>query len=206
MEDTLESARVFIREAMTKTGLDATNLARRAKLAPSTLTRLLNGSSKTAPGFKTISKIAEIANLPMPGGIGGPAISREIKLYGYVGAGDLVFPEGSSDNHEVVEAPLWATDHTCALRVRGDSMYPAYWSGDIVFFDMDPSGETLPTQFSECVVKLKSGELYIKQVQQTSEPNKFNLVSYNAPPIMNVDIEWARAILFVDRRFRAKRH
>ncbi|WP_376950711.1 S24 family peptidase [Asaia spathodeae] len=205
MEDTLEEARKFVRNAMAQTGLDATNLARRAKLAPSTLTRLLNGDSKNAPGFKTLSKIAAIAEVPMPGTMSQAAHKKLVKLYGYAGAGDLVFPDYAQDADDLVEAPLWAGEHLCALKVKGDSMYPAYWAGDIVFFNMEPGQQEAIDYSAESVVKLPSGELYIKQLQRGSCAGLYNLISYNSPPIVDSHIEWARPVLFVDRRNREKK-
>lgn len=192
----------FIQRAMEKTGLDATNLARRCKLAPSTLTRLLNGSVTTTLSARTILKIAEFSGVPSPLTENGKLKSKSVPVFGYVGAGERVIPPCDDGRIDITEAPIWAEEGTSAVIVRGESMFPAYWSGDIVFFDANnriPPEECL---FMECVVYLKTGEAYVKQIQMGRKPGEFVLSSYNAPPIIDAEIEWASPITFVDRRHR----
>lgn len=205
MEITQEKARAFVRRAMEKTGLDATNLARQAKVSPSTLTRLLSGSAKTTLSAKTMLKISDVAGIPSPLSEDGAVLYRQVPLFGYVGAGEKIIPCHDAEAIDLVEAPAWADDGTSALVVKGDSMFPAYWDGDIVFFDANCRHTAEDCLFAESIVYLEDGEVYIKQVHPSGTDGKYILISYNAAPIMNVKIKWASPITFVDRRFRKNR-
>ncbi|MCP1216779.1 LexA family transcriptional regulator [Acetobacter orientalis] len=204
MDDAQKKTVDFIQRAMEKTGLDATNLARSSKVAPSTLTRLLNGTVANTLSARTILKIADFAGIPSPLSENGKIASKSVPVYGYVGAGEKVVPPEDCGQIDVTDAPMWAEDGTSAVIVKGDSMFPAYWAGDIVFFDADrrmPPDECL---FMECVVYLRTGEAYIKQIQLGRNAGEFVLSSYNAPPIIDADIDWASPITFVDRRNRKR--
>ncbi|MCG4258239.1 S24 family peptidase [Acetobacter senegalensis] len=205
MDDAQKKTVDFIHRAMGATGLDATNLARRSKVAPSTLTRLLNGTATNTLSARTILKIADFAGIPSPLTENGRIQSKSVPVYGYVGAGEKVIPPDDCGQVDVTDAPIWSEDGTSAVIVKGDSMFPAYWAGDIVFFDAD---QRLPPEeclFMECVVYLTTGEAYVKQIQSGRMPGEFILSSYNAPPIIDAEIKWASPITFVDRRNR-KRH
>lgn len=192
----------FIRKAMDHTGLDATNLARRAKIAPSTLTRILNGTVKNTLSARTIIKVAEIAGLPNPLTVDEISPMKNIPLYGYVGAGDKVYPVESDGPIDHVTTPFSADIDVSALIIRGDSMFPVYWDGDMVFFSADRRMDPRELLMTECIVYLKSGEVYIKQIHPSRTEGKYMLISYNAPPILEQEIEWASPIIFVDRRNR----
>ncbi|WP_332828944.1 S24 family peptidase [Novacetimonas sp. GS1] len=202
MDDTHKKAVDFIKKAMEKTGLDASNLARAVKLSPSTLTRVIKGTATTTSSAKTMLKIAEFASIPIPLSENGKLTSKSVPIYGYVGAGEKVIPPGDDCALDITEAPIWAEDGTSALIVKGDSMFPAYWAGDIVFFDADKRMPPNDCLFMECIVYLRTGEVYVKQIQKGRESGKYVLSSYNAPPILEADIEWASPITFVDRRNR----
>lgn len=69
-QDQQESQRAFIRRAMEVTGLDATNLARRAGFAPSTLNRFLNNPQVNhLLSGKTIAAISAVSGVPVPGSV-----------------------------------------------------------------------------------------------------------------------------------------
>lgn len=71
--DTKRAAqRAYVRDAMEVTGLDATNLARRAGLSPSNLTRFLNTpDGKYLLSTRTLSAIAAVSGLPIAIGTTG---------------------------------------------------------------------------------------------------------------------------------------
>lgn len=61
-----EAVREYLTEAARHAGTDLTGLARRAGLAPSTLTRFVNRGSKYIPSTRTLSKIAEVSGYSFP--------------------------------------------------------------------------------------------------------------------------------------------
>ena len=122
-----------------------------------------------------------------------------VPLMGYVGAGAKICTDGIEYPADDVEAPPEYTPSTAALCVRGDSMYPAYFDGDLIYYDTQ-QGST-PQHFigQHVVVKLTSNDIYIKQIANGSSPKKFNLLSFNAPPMLDVEIEWVAKIKWVKK-------
>lgn len=86
-----------------------------------------------------------------------------------------------------------------AVRVRGDSMWPAYHDGDTIYYgEHVPPGELLGR---ECVVCLEDGHTFVKTLEPGSQPGHFNLMSYNAatPPIRDVRVAWAAPVRWIAR-------
>ncbi len=76
-------------------------------------------------------------------------------------------------------------------------MLPKYRDGDIIYIQRDHEG-VLPEYIGEdCAVRLATGETYIKQLMRGSRPDRFTLLSLNAPPIEDVEVEWATLVRFV---------
>ncbi len=188
--------------AMDKTGKDPTNLARLAGVVPSTLTRLMGDNPTSAPTYKTIMAVMSAAGIIDVLRSNMQDASKKVPLYGDVGAGQRITRVDGDTPLEFVNAPLWAEAGTCALIVKGDSMFPAYWEGDIIYFD---KGNMVPFEdalYRECVVALDTDELFLKQVTPGITPGTATLVSYNAPPIRDAVARWVSPVTFVDRRFR----
>lgn len=122
--------------------------------------------------------------------------SKGIPLVGYIGAGGVVIYKEVNSGETVMRPPNVSMD-LIALEVRGDSMLPKYSDGDIIYIARDHDG-VLPQYLGrDCAVRLESGETYIKQLMKGSEDGKFTLLSLNAPPIENVEIEWASPVAFI---------
>jgi transcriptional regulator with XRE-family HTH domain len=128
---------------------------------------------------------------------------KTVPLVGYVGAGAEVY---AIDDHakgaglEEVEGHAGLPENTVALRVRGDSMYPAYKDGDLIYYardcDFDPA-----LLGKECIVKLRDGRLFVKELKRGMRDGLFRLTSYNAPEIEGVEIEWACRIEWVKKAY-----
>lgn len=128
---------------------------------------------------------------------------RAVNVVGYVGAGAQINPV---DDHaqgaglESIEAPPGETLSTVAVIVRGDSMYPVYQDGDVIFYARDGADDEAAYLGRECVVKLTNGPMLLKRVMRGSERGSFLLLSYNASPLDNVRLEWASPVRWVKRR------
>lgn len=123
--------------------------------------------------------------------------ARMIPIVGYVGAGAELFPFDSGAIDEI-ECP-WTElgPATVAVRVKGDSMVPAYFPGDIIYYE-ETSTDFLHLAGKECVVALADGRRFVKQLRRNSE-GKFYLYSHNAEPIFGVEIEWAARVKLIQR-------
>ena len=68
-----EAQLAYVRDLLDKLGTDATNLARRAKINPSTLTRFMTASGKQAALRRsTLEALAQAAKMPLPADLADP--------------------------------------------------------------------------------------------------------------------------------------
>lgn len=110
---------------------------------------------------------------------------------GYAGAGVEFVP--FDENTDLGTAPLVVEPNTGILIVRGDSMYPRYYDGEYIYYSKETQNpEDLYGR--ECVIKLKSGSIYIKTLRKGSKKRLFNLESWNHPMIEDQAIEWAAPV------------
>ncbi len=119
-------------------------------------------------------------------------------VVGIVGAGAEIFP---ADDALLDSAPSppgsWEIPEV--LQVRGDSMYPAYNDGDLIYCKQRLNSHADAIGL-ECMVKIEGGQRLLKRVSKGSKLRFFTLLSYNAPPIEDVRIEWAAPVVWIKRR------
>lgn len=140
----------------------------------------------------TLTKLATALDVPVSDLLAAP----RVPIAGYIGAGGtIVFEDLGHD--ETVLRPPGISGSLVALAVRGSSMLPKYKDGDIIYIQRTHDG-VLPDYIGEdCAVRLASGETYIKQLMAGSEDGRFTLLSLNADPMENVEVEWATLVRFV---------
>lgn len=126
-----------------------------------------------------------------------------VQVVGYVGAGAEVL---AIDDHakgaglEEIPAPPGMVNGI-ALIVRGDSMAPKYDDGEVLF--IEKTVYDISSLVGEhCYVQLADGRCYVKKLQYGARPGLYTLISYNAPPIVDVAIERAYPIAFTKPRYR----
>jgi len=184
----------WIRREFDRTGKKQVDLARHLGIAHPQITRLMQGTRRLKAD--EIAKIAEFFGSPPP-----VPDRRMIPLVGYVGAGAQVH---AIDDHakgaglDEVECP-WSElgPSAVAVRVRGDSMIPAYYNGDLLFYDQQHTDLT-PLLGRECVVALRDGRRFVKELRRT-QSGQWYLHSHNHEPIVGVDIEWAAKVRLIQR-------
>lgn len=127
--------------------------------------------------------------------------SRTAPLVGYVGAGEMYYPDPASGawvGFDHVEAPPGAVG-VVAVRVKGDSMAPVYRDGDLLFFKEGDCPEIDRCVGKDCIVQIRNGPAYAKRVERTHR-GALRLVSYgDLEPIDSPDVEWATPIKWVMR-------
>lgn len=186
----IDSIRAALSRAMKRKGITPTNLSLQVGSNRTLVKNLMetNGDVKLA----TLTKLAGALDVPLEVLLTAPPVS----IVGYIGAGGtVVFEEFATE--ESVPRPPSISGQLEALVVRGDSMFPKYKDGDIIYIQRHHDGLLDTYIGEECAVRLESGETYLKQLIKGSEPEKFTLISINAPPIEDVDVEWATPVLFV---------
>lgn len=132
-------------------------------------------------------------------GKGGPKAGEKVAMVGYVGGGQKII---SIDDHEkgagldFVEAPPGVRGSgLCAVKVRGSSMYPVYHDGDVIFYGDHQNPDEIIGK--EVIVKTSEDEMFVKTLEVGSKKGLFTLVSYNAPPLRDVKIEWAARVRYI---------
>lgn len=134
-------------------------------------------------------------------GEGTPEGELRVPLAGYIGAGqEIALFDDITTKHEMVDA-LVAGPDTVALEVRGDSMFPLAHNRDVIFVG-PPRRELAGLVGLECAVALQDGRRFFKILERGSKPNLFDLRSYNAGPMRDVEVHSAGPFIGVRRRRR----
>lgn len=206
MDADQQEAREILERMLSVSGAGTlTKLARRAGLVPSTLTRFWNKPDvKNTLSMRTLRKLSAATGVPLPAHLTGG--KKLVPIVGYVGAGEEVYPiddaamGGSID--DFVDAPGDVEDDSVAVRVRGTSMFPAYWDGDVLIYRRDWHFVRDACLYNECIVKISDGPTLVKRLMPGSAENVYTLVSYNAPDIIDARIDWAAPVQIHDKRKR----
>jgi hypothetical protein len=131
-------------------------------------------------------------------GEGSLSSTLKIPVSGYVGAGAVVHPmdEGTYPGGiEEVDVPPGMYGDYLAFKVRGVSNYPAYRDNEIIFVQKDggPANDYLNR---ECVVQTLDGRRLLKTIRPGSKKGHFTLISFNAPPLEDEQVEWASPVVW----------
>lgn len=186
----LESVRAALRRIMDRKGVKPTTLSLQVGTNRTLVKDLLEKANDVQLG--TLSKLAGALDVEIAEILASP----RVVVAGYIGAGgEVIFEDLGQD--ETVPRPPGISGTVVALEVRGASMLPKYRDGDIIYIQRNHDG-VLPDYLGEdCAVRLTTGETYIKQLIMGSQEGRFTLISLNAPPLENVEVEWATPVLFI---------
>jgi len=187
-------------------GLSQSRFAEEIGVDQSNVSRWENGAM---PEDMHIIKMAELAGAhpaefrygALPEVEPPQAPSRLVPVVGYVGAGQTVF---AHDDHamggglEEVEGPEGVGQGSVvAVRIRGDSMHPMR-DGWLLFYRRDQEGVPDDCLNRLCIVKIADdGPILVKELHRSYQPNRYLLASWNAPPMEDVDLEWAATVLSI---------
>src|SRR6478672_9366448 len=169
----------LIERGLQKPGKTKGGLAAAMGVRPGAVSEILSGirlikASEIAP----ITEYLELNSVPIMGRVGaGAAIEPEH---------EQVPPEGLGE----VELPFPISGETIAFEVAGDSMLPKYENGDVIVVYREQRHPLASFFGEEAVVRLKTGQRYLKTIERGKSPSSVNLTSFNAKPINGVKLEW----------------
>jgi len=131
-------------------------------------------------------------------GEGTPNGKFAVPLQGCISAGQTIvaFERADEQIDGVITVP-----GTNAFEVRGDSMYPLARDRDVIFVGPERIAPDFRQYVGlECAVTLQDGRRFFKVLERGSSIEHFDLHSYNAEPIRNVEVHSAGRFLGVRRR------
>ena len=182
----------YVRSVLDRTGLSASELARAVKVSTTTLTRPLNDKThKHAVGGGTLQKIAEYMGEPLQlGASPAPRLKAKskkppavIQILSHVGAGDEVYPY--NEPFDEIDAPPGMHEGWFALRIKGRSLEPRFYAGEVLVCSPAPDVRDLLNDTA--VVDLEDGRRYLKIITK-GDRGQYTLKSINGPTIFNVRV------------------
>ena len=185
-------------------GKSKSGLARLLALHPTRVSEMITG--KRGVDSSELRALADYLEWPVEHVLGlldrgGPSVRPTVPIVGYVGAGAIIVLFDDVTQSDRAEAPPKVAPTTVAVIVRGDSMYPVARDGDLIYYDQEPGPPELLLK-EECVVRLADGRLMVKLLSRGSVEGRYTLLSYNGPPMEDVEVEWAVPVRWISRSRR----
>lgn len=190
----LDSIRANLRRVMSEKGAKPTTLSLQISNSKTLVADLLTKNKDVQ--VSTLVKLAGALNVEIEELLSRPRVS----IAGYVGAGgQIIFDDfgAEPDFENTVPRPPGVSGTLVAAVVRGDSMYPRFKDGEIIYWQKDHDGILAEYIGEDCVVRLLTGEIYVKQLAVGSQPGRFTLRSTNASDMVDVEIDWAAPVVFM---------
>jgi repressor LexA len=169
----------MIERGLEKTGKSKGGLAEAMGVRPGAVSEVLSGIRLIkASEIEPIIEYLRLNLVPIMGRVGaGATIEPDY---------EQVPPEGLGE----VELPFPLSDETIAFEVSGNSMLPKYENGDVIVVYQEQRHPVSNFYGEEAVVRLKTGERYLKTIERGKSATMVNLTSFNAKPINGVKLEW----------------
>lgn len=125
----------------------------------------------------------------------------EVRLEGSIGAGQEMILFEDATGYDTIDVSL-ASDESRAFEASGDSMLPLARNGDIVVVG-PPTTSLKKLIGEECAVQLQDGRRFFKVLANGSKQGTFDLISYNAEPMRNMEVHSAGTLRGIIRRGQA---
>lgn len=199
MTDPQHDIRVWMTEQLRAAGHGAKGkLADHLGVRPDAITRMTNTDpdkeTREIRGHELLKMQEFFANDP-PADAG-----RSIPVMGYLGAGAEIEPDYEQVPPEglfQVDLPFALNEDLIAFEVKGDSMLPFYKARTVIIVYRDQKRPIEAFYGDEAAVRTHDGRRFIKTIMRGERG--VNLISWNAPPIENVKLEWIGEIFAVLR-------
>lgn len=192
-----------------RSGLSPSGLAKKSGLDPTTFNkskRITNDGRERWPSTESVAKALQATNTAIDTFVqlihDRPRVVQSVPLLGLAQAGsggyfdDGGFPVGKG--WDEVGLPSITDEHAYALEISGDSMKPAYRSGDIVV--VSPSATV--HRGDRVVVKTTKGEVMVKELKRRTA-KVVELASLNPShpdrTLAPSEIEWIGRIVWASQ-------
>lgn len=115
-----------------------------------------------------------------------------IQIIGYIGAGGTV--EAIEFPLDTVERPPQLIGDITAVQVKGSSMQPSLYDGDVVFYSENSTDIDKVIGKRPVIVNYGDGMIAVKQVMYGSQEGLYTLISINQSPITDIKVNWVAKI------------
>lgn len=180
----------------------ATDAARAMGVKPPTYLGHENGSTGLRRGAAIrYAKFYGVSLDWLLTGTGTSGLTIKIPVICYIGAGAEVHPIDDHPRGEGIEKvdPPQGITGCVALKIRGESMHPLR-DGWLLFYQKKQDGVPDDCLGQLCVVQVKDGPLLVKELRRGSKKKRFTLISWNASPREDIEVEWAAKIVDIRPR------
>lgn len=129
----------------------------------------------------------------------------ELPVVGYVGAGgEILFEDAyvqGDGMYHIEVLPGLDPLGLIGLEVKGDSMYPTFREGYVVFINRDGWNHVESDALNDwAVCRVSDGRTLLKEIRPSRQEGCYDLISQNAPPIEGVKLEWATPVVGYRKR------
>ena len=185
-----------LRQIRKKSGFTLEQVADALGVTHPAILRWENGDAN--PRGKRLGQICDLFQVSLEDLYG--ADKSRIAIAGKVGAGASVplvdaYEKGNGLYHVACPSELNGKN-IVGVEVEGDSMFPIYRGGDVLFYTRDALGVPTEAIGSICVCEDESGQGWVKLVKVGAEKGLFSLISINpqAESMHDVKLKWAAPV------------
>jgi len=126
--------------------------------------------------------------------------SRRVRVEGTLGMDGIVQDAGQKQQQEIVEEveyPPGATGEYIAFKVEGNTNFPAFFGGDVIYASLPADPEQSIGR--QCIATLRGGERRVCILARGAATGLFMLMSFNAAPLPDVEVIAAAPIVWIKR-------
>jgi repressor LexA len=197
MSETIDMSTVKrnLRRLMTKAGIGAKPLAKKARIGETAVRDILEDRSSN-PRINTLSSIAAALEVSLSEILTDAGVA----VVGRIGAGGSIIFEDAGEVERVGRPPD-VDGELIGLEVVGNSMLPKFDPGDVIYISRDHEGVIPEYVGAYCACRLTTGETYLKKLAAGRTPGRFTLRSLNAEDMEEVELSWATPVRAILPRF-----
>lgn len=147
-----------------------------------------------------LHRLADLANTTVERLLGVSELTGtpgDIPVVGYVGAGAQVLPfddYAKGRGMDYIERPPGVVGDAVAVEVQGDSLFPTAENGWRLIYTGEQTVLEEDVLNRLCVVKLADDRVLVKRLTRGSMPQRYHLLSTNAPMIEDAEVVWAARV------------
>lgn len=210
-----DTLRRIIRKRSDQLGLSPSNYAIKAGFSESAMGKFLRKENESL-GFDKVIKLANYAKMTVTEFLSDGEETNFISISDYIGKNGEVLPL-SEEEKKFTKLPISLSREIEAAIVCGNDMFPYFRDGWIIFYSKHhitdiphvkkyaqvdynlPDSSDIYSEFfgKPSLVHLKDGRVLLRELKPGSERGRYNLRSYSAPDIENVEIRTAYKIVFI---------